>query len=331
MNKRANLINDFIAASASEPPDAAPEMPKPLTEAGSMRAVKQFFSDIEAENEQLKAKIAAGHMIEEIDPNLVDPSPFMDRLPDDTDSEFEEFKKSILEEGQKVPALVRPHPDQPGRFQIVYGRRRLRAAKDIGVSLRALVEPMDDTKLVVAQGIENGARQDLSWIERALFAQTMEDAGIKPRDVHAALSIERTEHAKMRSVYRALPNDLIRSIGRAPKIGRRQWMSLAEQVSGNDVRLAAIRKMLAAANISGASSDERFQAAVDAALGKGKQSEASKTDLFDAAGATRGKLIVKGRTVQISVSDEDAPAFGDFIRDEMPALFRRFTDRKEGA
>lgn len=331
MNKRANLINDFIAASATEPSEVAPDMPKPLTEAGSMRAVKQFFSDIEDENEKLKAKIAAGQMIEEIDPNLVDPSPFMDRLPDDTDSDFEEFKKSILDEGQKVPALVRPHPNQPGRFQIVYGRRRLRATKDLGTPLRALVEPMDDTKLVIAQGIENGARQDLSWIERALFAQTMESAGIKPRDIHAALSIDRVQLAYMRSVYTKLPGEVIQAIGRAPTIGRPRWVQFAETVAKNAVSAAGLMKTLSADNIRAASSDDRFHAAVDAALGKAKPPEASKIDLTDAKGAARGKLVVKGRNIQISVSDEDAPAFGVFIRDEMPALFRRFTERKEGA
>src|SRR5690606_19879956 len=111
--------------------------------------------------------------------------------------------------------------------QVVYGHRRWRAAKELGVTLKAVIVELDDTELVVAQGIENGQRQDLTWIERALFVATMDNAGIKAKDIRAALSIDDAELAKMRSVCRAVPLDVIQLIGRAPGVGRPRWLELA--------------------------------------------------------------------------------------------------------
>ncbi|MFX8852474.1 ParB N-terminal domain-containing protein, partial [Acinetobacter baumannii] len=90
-------------------------------------------------------------------------------------------------------------------FQVIYGHRRWRAAKDLGLLVKAIVVAYDDRELAIAQGIENAARQDLSWIEKALFAFRMEDAGVKARDIRAALSIDDAELARFRSVTRAIP------------------------------------------------------------------------------------------------------------------------------
>ena len=66
---------------------------------------------------------------------------------------------------------------------------------------KVILTELTDAELVVAQGIENAARQDLSWIERALFVDRMDKAGIKPRDIRAALwSTTPSLHACGRSV-----------------------------------------------------------------------------------------------------------------------------------
>jgi ParB family transcriptional regulator, chromosome partitioning protein len=44
------------------------------------------------------------------------------------------------------------------------------ALRDLGQPVRALVRDFDDAALVMAQGQENGARRDLSFIEKANFA-----------------------------------------------------------------------------------------------------------------------------------------------------------------
>ena len=62
----------------------------------------------------------------------------------DTDGEdFAGLKRSIGEFGQQVPILVRPSKTK-GRFEIIYGRRRLRACAELGLPVRANVQTIDD-------------------------------------------------------------------------------------------------------------------------------------------------------------------------------------------
>ncbi len=84
--------------------------------------------------------IGSGETIVDLDPNLVDPSSIRDRI-DDDEEEFALFLESIREKGQHQPVLVRPRPDVPGRYVIVFGRRRVRAAKELGQPVRAIIIP----------------------------------------------------------------------------------------------------------------------------------------------------------------------------------------------
>ena len=95
----------------------------------------------------------------------------------DTTADASDFIDAIRITGQQVPILVRPHPEIEGRYQIAYGHRRARAARELGRPVRAVVRQMSDAELVVAQGQENSARRDLSFIERALYAAKLERAG----------------------------------------------------------------------------------------------------------------------------------------------------------
>lgn len=205
----------------------------------------------------MQALVAAGAG-RELDPTAIDPSPFPDRLPDDTDIDFEEFKKRIGKEGQKISIQVRTHPEAPGRYQIVYGHRRWRACRDLGIKVKAILTELTDAELVVAQGIENAARRDLSWIERALFVDRRDTAGLKPRDIRAALSIDDPELARLRQVCRAIPIALIKAIGRAPKVGRPRWVELATDVAGRSGLVGRIRQTLSDDKVCRLPSDERF-------------------------------------------------------------------------
>ncbi len=123
-------------------------------------------------------RIVSGETISDLDPDLVDPSPVKDRI-DDDEEEFALFLESIREKGQHQPVLVRPRPDEPGRYVIVFGRRRVRAAKELGRPVRAVIKSIDDTTHVIAQGQENTRRKDYSFIEKALFAQQLIRLGIR--------------------------------------------------------------------------------------------------------------------------------------------------------
>ena len=177
--------------------------PVPRVGAGVIGATQRTLTDIREERDRLLAQVEAGGWLE-VDPAFIDPSPFPDRLPDDDAAAFAALKQTMAEDGQKVPVELRRHPEKPGRFQIVYGHRRWRAALELGIKLKAFVADLSDREMVIAQGIENATRQDLTWIEKALFVHQMDEAGIKARDIRAALVVDDSEINRFRTVCRTL-------------------------------------------------------------------------------------------------------------------------------
>lgn len=293
--------------------------------AGVIGAAHRAIDDIRSERDRLKALVeSGGGAVRDLDAALIDPSPYPDRLPDDDAANFEAFKHSIESEGQQVPIQVRKHPSAAGRYQIVYGHRRWLAARQLGKPVRAIEVEISDLDLVLAQGIENASRQDLTWIERALFASRMDDAGIKARHIYAALSIEDAELARMRSVCRALPADIIAAIGRAPKIGRPRWLDLAKTVAGDEQALDTIRAALSSEADAPQTSDQKFQRALDAVKPAAPGKTTGATAIADASGRQLGAVTASAREVRISAEGAFGTAFLKFVQAELPSLAERF-------
>ena len=82
--------------------------------------------------------------------------------------QLEELASSISEKGIVQPVLLRPTPDQPGRFQLVAGERRWRAAQIARLhEIPAVVRELTDAECYEIALIENIQRQDLSVIDEA--------------------------------------------------------------------------------------------------------------------------------------------------------------------
>lgn len=82
--------------------------------------------------------------------------------------DLEELAQSIRQRGVLQPILLRPDPDAPGRYQIVAGERRWRAAKMAGLTaIAAVVRQVDELELLEVGIIENVQRTDLNPIEEA--------------------------------------------------------------------------------------------------------------------------------------------------------------------
>lgn len=329
---RKSIVASFGLLSAElegdQPGTPSPPLPSPppvnRVGAGVIGAAHRAIDDIRAERDRLKAIVeSGGGRVIELDPATVDPSPFPDRLPDDDDTDFEAFKRSIAEDGQKVPIQVRRHPSAAGRYQIVYGHRRWRAALELHLLVRAIEVELSDLDLVVAQGIENASRQDLTWIERALFAARMDTAGIKPRDIYAALSIEDAELARMRSVCRSVPGDIIEAIGRAPKIGRPRWLDLAKALSERDDAVALARDALADVTGRTELSDLRFQRALNAVRSEGVPRQGG-SPISDTNGNRLGACLRSTKEVRIVAEGALGREFLRFVEAELPTLAERF-------
>jgi ParB family chromosome partitioning protein len=101
----------------------------------------------------------------------VDPNPNQPRLAFDQTS-MDELTGSVREHGVLQPILVRPH--SAGRYQLVAGERRWRAATAAGLgTIPALIEEIDDETALEIAVIENLQREDLSPIDEALIYDKM--------------------------------------------------------------------------------------------------------------------------------------------------------------
>ena len=99
---------------------------------------------------------------------------------------------SIQAIGIKQPLLVRSHPEDPGRYLLVAGERRLRAAQRAGLeTVPCLIETSDaeDTgQLLITQLSENLQRQGVPILETAhALQQVLSASGLSKQELAKAL------------------------------------------------------------------------------------------------------------------------------------------------
>jgi hypothetical protein len=96
------------------------------------------------------------------------------------------------------------------------------------ISVKVLIE-MTDEEALIAQGVENNARQDPSFIERALFVagiirelgKTDETRKNAQTIAYRALQIDESLVSRMNCIATGIPMELIQAIGPAHGVGRR--------------------------------------------------------------------------------------------------------------
>lgn len=208
--KRMSMLDSLAAAGTP---------PAPGSMMSSNRALRSARDAVDA------------HHVWELDPVEIEDERYSDRLdPKDVD----DLRASIEQNGQTVPILVRRHPAETNRYLLVYGRRRLEAirASDKVKKVRALIANLDDTAALRAQVSENTGRRDLSYIERALFAQELLASGFGSQaQIAEVLNVTRSAVSMSISVAKSIGTDLARAIGPAHGIGRPRWESLAKELS----------------------------------------------------------------------------------------------------
>lgn len=97
----------------------------------------------------------------------LEPSPFQPRNAI-APAALADLVDSIKARGILQPLLARPHPSHPGRFQIIAGERRWRAAQEAGLhEVPVLIRNLSDAETMAAALVENLQRQDLNAIEEA--------------------------------------------------------------------------------------------------------------------------------------------------------------------
>lgn len=128
--------------------------------------------------------------VEEIEAN-----PFQPRREFNHD-EIASLAESLKSHQQLQPVLVRIIE---GRYQLISGERRLRAAQHAGLkTIRAEVREADDRLVAELAIIENLQRKDLNPIEKALsFKRYIDEHKCKQEDLARRLSIDRSTIANL--------------------------------------------------------------------------------------------------------------------------------------
>ncbi len=304
---------------------------------GAVKSMQQSFSAVEDENERLRAQLRSAKTVVELDTSTVIASFVRDRMDIEGDPQFPAFVESIRREGQKQPILVRPAPDQPGRYQVAFGHRRLKACEIIGIPVRAIIAPLTDEELVVEQGIENTERQNLSFIEQALFAADLKERGFSRETIAKALGRGEQKGLAYISILTTtagtIPEALIRKIGPAPSIGRPKWEKLG--VFFKDQKLppeanSAVNGLVGSAKWQALGTDERFGAVLSVLNKSTRAANEPASNEVDLGGGVVVSTKRTPKAMQISIPHASAPGLSSWLIERLPALMEEFKRSERG-
>ncbi|WP_299629297.1 plasmid partitioning protein RepB [uncultured Tateyamaria sp.] len=306
---RKNVLNTAL-------PPASGDMKRPKAPAprGAVGALQSSLSKLQE------------NAVQEIDAKQIDDAGVEDRLGHDH-TDHVALMNSLKTYGQQVPVLLRPHASKRGRFEIVYGRRRLRALKELGQPVKAMVRQLSDDELIMAQGQENTARRDLSFVEKASFAAQLEAEGYDRETIAAALSIDQPMVSRMLRVGQAVPLEVLRKIGPAPGIGRDRWLALVKLFDIKGARSRAFG-FLDTPDAATLSSDNRFEAIFARAKAPNAKAQADKTApraLRTASGRVLGDIRPSRKGVTLNISDKDG--FAQWLDAQADTLIAELHDR----
>jgi ParB family transcriptional regulator, chromosome partitioning protein len=154
--------------------------------------------------------VAPGEELQEVDIDLIDPNPDQPRLRFNEDK-LNELAQSIRANGLVQPLLLRRSAN--GRYQIVAGERRWRAAQRAGLrGVHAVVRNIPDSKLLELALIENIQREELNPIEEAsAYQRLIHNLGLTQDEVAQQVGKDRSSIANYLRLLK-LPEDVQRML-----------------------------------------------------------------------------------------------------------------------
>jgi len=291
------------AASVSEAPAAAPPSPAPQKSLNpNVRRFRATFEDLQKRS------------IRDIDTAQIRGSRQRDRF--DIESDLDDLEESIRQSGQQIPVLLRQVADvQETIYEPVYGRRRIAACMRIGVPVKAIVAELSDEEAILAQGLENTARLDTSFIERAVFVASLLDSGYSGVLIEKALGINQSLVSRMNRLVRDIPENLIRAIGPAHGVGRRPWEELREIVIADDA--PPLNELMEAAAQDIPSAD-RIKAVLVQGMRRRDAPEQHRHERDIVPGLLQSRRTRKGATLHIA--GEEWESFADHLEGILPEI-----------
>ncbi|CAK7259948.1 putative replication protein B (plasmid) [Shinella sp. WSC3-e] len=330
---RKNVLSNLMSPASEKLTPVNPVNDEPRQHVtykgiGALGAVTRSIDALAAKADaakEIEAKLTAGEVVIELEPDQIEESFISDRLVH-SDEQFRELVEAMRVRGQDSPILVRPHPTKSGIYQIAFGHRRAKAARLLGRPVRAVVKALTDRDHVIAQGQENSARADLSFLERATFAGELEARGFDRETIMAALSADKTTVSKMLSVVNRIPKAVRAGIGPALAIGRDRWHELATRFDAPENEDKAV-EFLARERVKTRAPEDRFNL-VSSHLARKEAPEAvarpAPAEWVRKDGPVRASIKTTGRQYTIALKSADAAAFGAYITQNLDRLYEAF-------
>jgi len=176
----------LVDVTAVQAGDRGATLVRAKTGPGAMLTHLAKESEVQKENQALRDELKVWSdalPVKRIDPSLIKPSSWANRLEGSFDSpEFDLLKGEIESAGGNVqPIKVRPIPGtEPQEYEIVYGHRRHRACALLGLPVSAQIEPLSERALFIEMERENRHRADLRPYEQGMMYRRALDAGLFP-------------------------------------------------------------------------------------------------------------------------------------------------------
>lgn len=191
----------------------------------------------------------------EVEVDRIDPNPDQPRQRIDA-AKLAELASSMKEQGVVQPLVVRR---VGGRFQIIAGERRLRAARQAGLAkVPVVVREASDAELVEIALVENIQREELNPIEEAAaYRKLVTELGYSQEQVAARVGKDRSTVANQLRLLR-LPHEVRRLIAeQALSSGQaRPLLSLSDADRQIEIARSIVEKRLTARDV-----ERRVQAA----------------------------------------------------------------------
>ena len=181
----------------------------------------------------------------------INPGPWQPRRIFDR-AALEELAQSMAENGIVQPILVRPNPQKEGRFELIAGERRWRAAQIARLhDIPTIIRELSDKQAAELSLIENIQRQDLSAIEEARgYRSLIEAHSYSQEDLAKIVGKSRPHIANMMRLLN-LPDEVhqmilsgVLSAGQArPLIGHDDALALAKIVVEKGLSAREVEKL----------------------------------------------------------------------------------------
>lgn len=142
----------------------------------------------------------------EIDIKLIDPNPFQPRK-EWKKEEIVSLARSIISQGILQPLVIRT---AGGRYQLIAGERRLRAAREAGLKrVPVVVREADDQQMLALALVENIQRRDLGPVEKAeAFQRLSSEFGLTQKEMGKKVGISRSSVANFQRLLE-LPDKVL--------------------------------------------------------------------------------------------------------------------------